>query len=149
MRDVASTTPELPDQRRRSIPMKIRGACAALVSGEVKTITAAAEKVGLSREHLSRELGRPHISAYFRDRVAKAVALTSGRAAARLAELLDADSEHVSLDAAKLSLGIAGIKPAPEASVNLNVELRAGFVLDLREPSEARPMKVVSPEPSA
>ena len=33
-----------------------------MVAGDVKTITDAATKVGLSREHLSRE--RPHIAEF-------------------------------------------------------------------------------------
>jgi hypothetical protein len=45
-------------------------------------------------------------------------------------------------------LAIAGFKPALDANVNLNIELRAGFVIDLSEPGESRQMKLVSPEPS-
>jgi len=68
----------------------------------------------------------------------------AGRAAARIMELLDSDSDHVSFDASKHVLSIAGIKPASDANVNLNIELQAGFVIDLSEPGESRPMKVVS-----
>lgn len=139
-------TPVLPEPRKRPIPKRVREAISAITEGRAKTITAAARKVGLSREYLSRTFGEPHVAAYLRDKAARAVAMGAGRASARLNQLLDSKSEHVSLDAVKHTLGIAGIKPAADANVNLNIEVRAGYVIDLGEP-EARPMKVVSPAP--
>jgi transposase-like protein len=133
-----------PPEKRRRIPPRVREAIDAIVQGRAKTITSAARKVGLSREYLSRSLSEPHVAEHLRQKAARAVAIGAGRASARLVQLLDASSEHVSLDAARHTLGIAGIKPAPDANVNLNVELRAGFVIDLSEPGESRPMKVVS-----
>jgi hypothetical protein len=66
-------------------------------------------------------------------RAAREVALSSGRAAARLNQLIDSTSQKVALDATKFSLGVAGIKPAADAQVNVNIELRAGYVIDLSE----------------
>jgi hypothetical protein len=64
------------------------------------------------------------------------VALTAGRAAARLGQLLDSGSKRADLDAAKFSLGVAGIKPAADAQVNVNLELRAGYVISVEERDE-------------
>ena len=124
--------------RARPIPAKVREAIAALVCGRAKTVTAAAEQVGLSREHLSRELSRPHIVEHLRTRAARTVAIASGRASARMTELIDSDSEHVSFDASRHVLATAGIKPAADPNINLNVEVRAGYVIDLRDDDERR-----------
>ena len=55
------------------------------------------------------------------------------RASARLVDLVDAGSEHVSLDATKHLLGVAGIAPAQSPQVSVNIELKAGYVIDLSE----------------
>ncbi|HEX4410563.1 MAG TPA: hypothetical protein VH206_17465 [Xanthobacteraceae bacterium] len=112
----------------------MRNAIDEIVSGRAKTITAAAKKVGLSRERLSRALGEPHIAEHLRLKAARTVAIASGRASARLTQLIDAKSEHVSLDASTRTLAIAGIKPTGDANnINVNVEIRAGYVIDLSE----------------
>ncbi len=138
-----------PEQRRRPIPKAIREACEALVSGRAKNLTAAAKLAKISREHLSRSLSQSHVAEYLRQRAARTVAIGSGRAAARIIELLDAKSEHVALEASHRVLAISAIKPPADAQLNVNVELRAGFVIDLSGPGEARPMKVVSSAPAA
>jgi hypothetical protein len=127
--------PSQPEPKRR-VPPRVRDAINELVYGRAKTITAAAEKVGLSRERLSRALSEPHIADYLRTRAARVVGLASGRAAARLSELVDAGSEHVSFDASKHILAIAGIKPATDPQLNVNIELKAGYVIDLSEPDQ-------------
>jgi hypothetical protein len=40
------------------------------------------------------------------------------------------------LEATKFSLGVAGIKPADDARVNVNIEMKAGYVIDLSEPGQ-------------
>jgi hypothetical protein len=125
-----------PQSKLRKPPPKVRAAIEALVTGQARTITAAAKKVGLTRERLSRAFSEPHIAEALRTRAAREVALSSGRAAARLNQLIGSTSQKVALDATKFSLGVAGIKPAPEASVNVNIELKAGYVIDLSEPGE-------------
>jgi hypothetical protein len=120
----------------RKPPPKVRAAIEALVTGQARTITAAAKKVGLSREYLSRAFSLPHNAEALRTRAAREVALSSGRAAARLNQLIDSTSQRVALEATKFSLGVAGIRPAPDAvSVNVGVQV-AGYVIDLRERSE-------------
>jgi hypothetical protein len=125
------------------VPPKVREAITEIVEGRAKNITAAAKKVGLSRERLSRALSEPHIAEHLRQKAARAVAIGAGRASARLVRLLDAKSEHVSLDAARHTLAIAGIKPAADPNVNFNVEIRAGYVIDLGERGDERPMRII------
>jgi hypothetical protein len=129
--------------RKRPISKAIRIAVDALTSGEAKTITIAAEKAGIDRSYLSRELSKSHIAEYLRQKAARVVAIAAGRASGRLVELLDASSEHVSFDATKHTLGIAGIKPVADPNVNLNFEFKAaGYVIDLRDdPIDITPVK--------
>lgn len=130
-----------PDKTRR-ISRRIKAACDALVHGDVKTVTDAAAKANLSREHLSRELSKPHIAEYLRQKACRALAIGAGRAAAVKLELLDSDSEHVRNDASAFVLGLAGIKPKSDAQVSVNIDIKAGYVIDLTDqPREA--MKVV------
>jgi hypothetical protein len=129
--------PSRPEPKRRRVPPRVADAIHELVYGRARTITAAAEKVGLTRERLSRALSEPHIAEYLRTRAARVVGIASGRAAARLVELIDSGSEHVSFDASKHVLAIAGIKPASDPQVSINLEApRAGYVILLNEPRE-------------
>jgi len=151
---MSDTTPALPEQRKRPIPKRVREAVALICEGRVRTITAAAKKVGLSREYLSRALGEPHIAEHLKRAAARAVAISSGHAAARIAELINKSrSEHVAFEASKFSLGVAGIRPQPEAQLNVNIDVRAGYVIQLTDPdARSRPdaMKIVSGgEPAA
>jgi hypothetical protein len=127
-------TPALPERKRP--PKRVREAIDHYVTGRARSITAAAKKVGLSREYLSRSLSQPHVSAFLRDKAARQVAMGAGRAAARLNQLLDSKSEHVSLEATKFSLGVAGTKPAPDAQLSVNIEQKAGYVIILGKPGE-------------
>jgi hypothetical protein len=128
----ATTTPQ---PKLRKPPPKVRAAIEALVTGQCKTIKAAAAKVGLTRERLSRAFSEPHIAEALRTRAAREVALSSGRAAARLNQLIDSTSQRVALEATKFSLGVAGIKPASDP-VNVTIGQVAGYVIDLRERDE-------------
>jgi hypothetical protein len=47
--------------------------------------------------------------------------------------LIDAGSEHVSADVSKHTLAIAGIKPAADAQVSVNIDIKAGYVIDLTD----------------
>jgi hypothetical protein len=125
----------------------VRAAIEALVTGQCRTIKSAAQKVGLSRERLSRAFSEPHNAEALRTRAAREVALSAGRASARLSQLIDSTSQRVALEATKFSLGVAGIKPAVDAQVNVNLELRAGYVIDLRDRDDrAPPAKVIDHE---
>ena len=123
----------------RRISRRIREACDLIVSGSARTITEAARIANISREHLSRELSKPHVAELLRTKTCRALAMGIGRAGAVRLELLDhAQSEHVRNAVSTEVLALAGIAPPkdPQVSVNVGVEVRAGWVLDLRAPSE-------------
>ncbi len=80
--------PAAPGPPEKGAPPKritktIRAAVDALVHGDAKSITEAAAKAGLSRSHLSRELGKQHITAFLRDKVLRNLAVNSAKADAR------------------------------------------------------------------
>jgi hypothetical protein len=106
----ADHLPAVPDKPRR-ISAKVRTAIDALVAGEAVTVTAAAEKAGLSREHLSRELSKPHVAEHLSQRVRRNLAVASARAGAVKTMLLDSPNELVRDRASSFVLGLAGIKP--------------------------------------
>jgi hypothetical protein len=141
--DGADAANRLP-ARKRPIPKAIRIAVEALTSGDAKTVTDAAEKAGITREYLSRRLSEPHIAEYLRQKAARVVAIAAGRASGRLVELLDSPSDHVSFDATKHTLAIAAIKPAAEPNISLNIEMRAGYVIDLSDRDDKRTIDVTT-----
>lgn len=51
--------------------------------------------------------------------------------------LIDAQSEHVSLDASKHVLGIAGISPPERAGVVINNNVAPGYVINLGDGAAA------------
>jgi len=117
----------------KPISRKVREAITSMVAGDTKNITAAAAKVGLSREHLSRELSRPHINQFMHEKVRRSLAVAATRAGATKIELLDSENAMVKDRASTFILGLAGIQPATQPSVSLNIEMRAGYVIDLSD----------------
>ena len=89
----------------------------AAVKGERLTITEAAARAGMRRESLSMALRRDVVATRAQARVRE---LIGGQglilAGARLVELIRSDSDYVSLDAAKHTLAIAGIKPREQGA---------------------------------
>jgi hypothetical protein len=55
-------------------------------------------------------------------------------------ELLDSASEHVRNDASAFVLGLAGIKPKADAQVSVNIDIKAGYVIDLTDAAPASKM---------
>jgi hypothetical protein len=97
--------------KTKPISTKVRQAIDAMVRGDVKTVTDAAATAGLSREHLSRELSKPHIAEFLQQRVKRSLAMASARAGAVKVELLDSDNAMVRDRASTFILGVAGIGP--------------------------------------
>jgi hypothetical protein len=144
--DFAPPAPALPTTapkpKQRPIPNTVHAAIDALLNGSATNLTQAAKVAGCSREYLSRFLSkRPDAVTYMQQRAARVLGVASTVAAARMASLIHAESEHVSFRAAEHVLGVSGIAPANQPQVSLSVELRAGYVIDLSEPGQ--PMKVV------
>jgi hypothetical protein len=117
----------------KRISKKVRAAIDAMVSGDCKRICDAAAKVGLARESLSRALSTPHVAEHLRQKVLRHLAIHAARAGATKTELLDSASEIVRDRASSFVLGLAGIQPAANPSVNLNIEVKAGYVIDLSD----------------
>lgn len=136
----ADRPPAVPGKPKR-ISVKVRTAIDALVAGDVKTIVAAAQSAGLSREHLSRELSKPHIAEHMRQRVVRSLSVASARAGATKVELLDSPSELVRDRASSFVLGLAGIQPAATPNISLNLNIRAGYVIDLSD--DPKDLKVI------
>ena len=126
---------DLTDQRTgkpKRVPKRVQQAITAILDGSAKNATIAAQQAGLSKEHLSRMLNKAHVQVFIADERRKTIAAASLRASARLTELLDAESEHVSADMTKHVLALQGIAPKQQG-VQVNVNVRAGFVIDLSE----------------
>lgn len=119
--------------RPKPISKKVRTAIDAMVRGDVKTITAAAEQAGLSREHLSRELGRPHIAKLLQEKVARNLAMSSARAGAIKIELLESPNSMVADRASSFILGLAGHSPDAGAGNQHRGGPRAGWMIDLSD----------------
>jgi hypothetical protein len=125
----------------KRISKKVTAAIDAMVSGECKKICEAAEKVGLARESLSRALSKPHIAEHMRSKVLKSLAMAAARAGATKVELLDSPSELVRDRASSFVLGLAGIQPAATPIISLNLDIRAGYVIDLSD--EPPPIRAI------
>jgi hypothetical protein len=129
---------------KRRIAKKVQIGIEALLSGDCKTIKEAAERAGLARESLSRSLNIPHVTEYLRQRVIRHLAIAAARAGATKVDLLNSDSEIARDRASSFILGLAGIQPASTPSVSLNLEIKAGYVIDLSDNPPGPGMRIVS-----
>jgi hypothetical protein len=134
--------PESVAVPKARISKRVKDAIEALSTGDAKTIKAAAEKVGMARESLSRALDKPHVAELMRTRTIRQLARASARAGAVKEELLDSPNEIVRDRASNFILGLAGIAPASDPAVAINFEVKAGFVIDLTEPNDP-PMRTI------
>jgi len=117
----------------KRISKKVRAAIDAMVSGECKKICDAAAKVGLARESLSRALSTPHVAEHLRQKVLRHLAIHAARAGAVKVDLMDSDNAIARDRASSFILGLAGIQPDTAPSVNVNIDLKAGYVIDLTD----------------
>ena len=100
----------MSDKPKR-ISAKVRAAIEAMVAGTATTITDAADHAGLSREHLSRELSKPHITEHLRQKIKRSLAVAAARAGVTKLALLDSPNEMVRDRASSYVLGLLGIVP--------------------------------------
>src|SRR3981189_2350504 len=114
----------------RRISKKVIAAIDKMVSGECKKISEAAEAVGLARESLGRALRKPHVAELMRTKVLRMLAMAAARAGATKVDLLDSDNAMARDRASTFVLGLAGIQPASSPTGNLNIEMKAGYVID-------------------
>jgi hypothetical protein len=131
-----------PVDRPKRISKRIAAAIDLMVSGECKKIAGAVAKAGLARESLSRALSKPHVAEFMRQKVLRSLTIAATRAGGTKVELLDSANEMVRDRASSFVLGLAGIQPATSPSVNINLEVKAGYVIDLSD--DPPPLRIVS-----
>jgi hypothetical protein len=142
--DVAADPPPTAPIAPKRISAEVGAAIGFMVNGDCKKICEAAEKAGLAREGLSRALSTPHVAEHLRLQTVRRLGIAAARAGHTKVELLDSDSEIVRDRASSFVLGLAGIQPASTPSVSLNVEIRAGYIIDISpEPSETIDLSAV------
>jgi hypothetical protein len=122
-----------PSPNARRIGAKVRRAIELMASGDAKTITDAAAKVGLARESLSRALDKPHVQDYGQQKARRTISLAAARAAQVKAELLDSNDSIARDRSSSFILGVAGIAPATTPGIALNIEAKAGYVILLAD----------------
>jgi hypothetical protein len=137
--------PAVPIPPRR-ISKKVRRAIDALVTGDAKQIKEAAEKVGLARESLSRALSTPHVAEHLRQKVLRHLAMQAARAGAVKGELLESDNEMVRDRASTFILGLADIAPTSAPALSVNLEIKAGYVIDLSDDPRPPALRVIPHE---
>jgi hypothetical protein len=125
---------EQKQPKKRRIPRRIAEVVRLLVTGECKTQRAAAERTGMSETYLSTALSKPEILAHIEQQTRVSLARLQAPAAATLARLMtEAASEHVQKDIAIHALAINGHKPKADAQVSVNIDIKAGYVIDLTD----------------
>jgi hypothetical protein len=132
---VKAGPPAEPVDKQLRITAKVRRAIDLMATGQCRQITEAAEKVGLARESLGRALAKPHIVEHMRQRAIRTIAQAAARAAEVKGELLDCGDSMARDRASTFVLGTAGIGPATAPALSLNIEIRAGYVIDLSDAS--------------
>jgi hypothetical protein len=147
MSDELIETDTKPSRERRVSP-RVRHAVDLLLSGQCRLKKDAAAKAKLSPERLSRAMKESHVLDYIAQQTRVLLAQSQAPAAATMLRLLDeGKSEHVVKDVAIHLLGIAGHKPANHSQVSVNVDVKAGFVIDLSEPT--KPVRTIDAAPAA
>lgn len=102
------TTPEPVDAAHYKIGRKLSRALNEIVHG-ARTVTEAAERSGMSREGLSKALGKGHVVAELERRVRTEQVVRGAKSMHKLSHLMDAArSEYVQLEAAKATADRSG-----------------------------------------
>jgi hypothetical protein len=125
----------------------VREACELLASDQCRTITDAAKTLKCSREHLSKQLSKPHVQDYLAQAAKREISSHIYRAARVKTALLNAESEKVRSEVASEIMGIGGIA-APKAGhqTNVNVAVSAGYIVDWRGAELMQPTIEVTAE---
>ena len=145
---VKAGPPAEPPDKQLRITARVRRAVELIATGKCKTIVEAAEQVGLARESLSRALAKPHIIEHMRQRAIRTIAQAAGRAAEVKAELLDCGDSMARDRASTFVLGTAGIGPATAPALSINLEMRAGYVIDLSSNGYRERVAAAAPAPA-
>jgi hypothetical protein len=129
-----TSTDAKPAQERRVSP-RVRHAIDLLLTGQCRLKKDAAAKANLTPERLSRAMKESHVLEYIAQQTRVLLTQSQAPAAATMLRLLDeAKSEHVMKDVAIHLLGISGHKVVADPSTSINVNIKAGWVIDLSDP---------------
>ncbi|UPK35159.1 hypothetical protein IVB18_45520 [Bradyrhizobium sp. 186] len=134
----------MTDKPKR-ISAKVRAAIDAMFADTVKTVTDAADHVGISREHLSRELSKPHVTEFMRQKTMRRLVVGAPHAASTKLALLDSPNEMVRDRASSFVLGLIGIRPDPEQDSRQGTPV-PGLVIVV-ENHAGQPPVTIGPEP--
>lgn len=135
-----STANDQDQAKPKRISKRLQEAIRLLSEPECKTQKAAANKLGMSPTYLCEALKKPEVQVFIARAARQTIASGLLRAANRVMELVDAGSEHVSADMSKHVLAIGGIKPTADAQVSVNIDIKAGYVIDLTDEARRPPM---------
>lgn len=125
-----------PDGTRKTIGRKLKTALDLMV-WEGKLFNEAAATAGFNVHAMRKALERPHVRQYLREQKQVFRDSASAKNYHRAVEIRDQDENRTAaVQAIKLLEG-------EEASVSVNIDIRAGYVMDLREPE--RQMRDVTP----
>lgn len=138
----SAPAPPKPVKEKR-IPPKISQIIDWLLTGACKNQQAACDRINLDPSYVSRELRKVHVQAFIARRTRETIDAGTMRAASRLVELIDANSEHVSLDATKHTLAINNIRPPDQGQVSVNVGVSIGYVVKLKHVSDDGPSMTI------
>jgi hypothetical protein len=140
-----TSTDQKPIRERRVSP-RVRHAIDLLLTGQCRLKKDAASKAGLTPERLSRALKESHVIEYLTAQTRVLLAQSQAPAAATMLRLLEeAKSEHVMKDVAIHLLGINGHKLAAEPAALVNINIRAGYIIDLSNDPPAKVVDVTPP----
>jgi hypothetical protein len=131
--------PALPQPAKRYRMSKRMKQALASLATKGMTQREAARQAGISEFHLSREIRKPQIQAFIARKCRESMQTGVLRASARLVELIDANSEHVAAQVSERILTSEGILKSDQASIAVNVDIRAGYVIDLSGQTPATP----------
>jgi hypothetical protein len=128
------TTTDAKPVRERRVSPRVRHAIDLLLTGQCRLKKDAAAKAKLTPERLSRALKESHVIEYLTAQTRVLLAQSQAPAAATMLRLLDqAKSEHVQKDVAIHLLGISGHKLAADPITSVNINIQAGYVIDLTD----------------
>jgi len=141
-------------QPKPRLSERVRKAIALLEDGTCRTQIAAAERAGCNASHLNRVLHSAEGQAFLARKRAGNIAHAALRASAKLADLVDADSEHVSAEVSLKTLALAG--HVPEERHHHRIEsVAVGYIVSLESrpgedgPEDRGEVVDVRPEPPA
>jgi AraC-like DNA-binding protein len=134
--------------REPRISKRMRQALASLATKGM-TQREAARQAGISEFHLSRELRKPQVQVFIARKARETIGAAPLRASARLVELIDANSEHVAAQVSERILTSEGILKSDQRAIAVNVDVKAGFILDLRDdpPSQTPQQRTIEAKP--